>query len=357
MSADLEVYQPQQPATQAVALLEIDSWTAVASQVIRLAKEIYDTPFVPDGLRGSVPAVAAAILAGRELGLPPMTSLANVHVIKGKPALAAVLMRALIQAQGHQWQDVDVTDTRVVIRARRKGESEWTTVTFTADQMRHAKVDIGGWPQDKLYARATSRMARRKFADVIAGMPYSAEELEDGAADEGTITDDVPAAIDPPKPAAARTARRRTTPAAAVPDEKPASGPAAAAGASPAQPDSGLPPLPGEEDPADVGATAPGSNEPAGSVGQPERGKPDDERHRKLVGIVQQHFKRLGFADDDRDDRLWAASKIAAVKDIASLNDLDPAELSTVADTLATCRDRKRLEEVLAAAGEGAGDG
>ena len=48
---DLEIYQP--PATQAVALLEIDSWTAVAGQVIRLAKEIYDTPFVPDGLRGS----------------------------------------------------------------------------------------------------------------------------------------------------------------------------------------------------------------------------------------------------------------------------------------------------------------
>ena len=168
------------PPPALAVVSDIDSRTQIAGQVIKLANEIYDTPFVPDGLRGSVPAVAAAILAGRELGLPPLTSLANIHVIKGKPALSAVLMRALIQAQGHQWQDGDVTDTRAVVRARRRGESEWTEVSFTADQAKRARIDLGGYPQDKLYARATSRLARRKFADVIAGMPYSAEELEDG---------------------------------------------------------------------------------------------------------------------------------------------------------------------------------
>ena len=340
---DLEIYQP--PATQPVALLEIDSWTAVAGQVIRLAKEIYDTPFVPDGLRGSVPAVAAAILAGRELGLPPMTSLANVHVIKGKPALAAVLMRALIQAQGHQWQDVEVTDTRVVIRGRRKGESEWTEVRFTADQMKHAGVALGGWPQDKLYARATSRLARRKFADVIAGMPYSAEEMEDGAADEGTVADDAPAATAPfPKPAQ-RTARRAArTPAAAAPDvpaagpdPQPASGPAAAAG-----PDG--PPLPGEDE--DSAPAVPDEQAPGGPAAGADRPSPG------LVGIIRQHFTRLGFTDDEKDERLSVTSEIAG-RAVDSTNELTQAEAKAVTDTLSRCKDRAQLALITAPKDDG----
>src|SRR5258708_32441532 len=120
--SDLAVYEPSPnlPARTGVpGDSEFDSWIAVASDVIKLANEIFDTPFVPDGLRGSVPAVAPAILAGRELGLPPLTSLANIHVIKGKPALSAVLMRALIQAQGHQRQERHRPHTRPAVRAHR----------------------------------------------------------------------------------------------------------------------------------------------------------------------------------------------------------------------------------------------
>jgi hypothetical protein len=74
---------------------------------------------------------------------------------------------------------------------------------------------------------------------------------------------------------------------------------------------------------------------------------PGSDRHRKLTGAVQGHFKRLGFADEDRAERLWAAGKLAGVKDLESLNDLDPDELAGVADDLARCKDRKVLEAVL----------
>ena len=340
---DIEVYQPP-PAP--VALLEIDSWTAVASQVIRLAKEIYDTPFVPDGLRGSVPAVAAAILAGRELGLGPMTSLANIHLIKGKPALAALLMRALIQSRGHQWQDVETTDTRAVIRARRKGESEWTTVQFTADQARHAKIDLGGYPQDKLYARATSRLARRKFADVIAGMPYSAEELEDGEVptelEASPASSNGSASSVESKPP--RTARRAAAKPAAPKDEGAGPEPShdgearAVADAGHTGPDPSMPPLPGEDE-----APAPG-----------------DDRHRKLTGAVQGHMKRLGFTVDDADraERLTVLAKLAGISydadAISSTGDFDQDELKLIADTLARCKNRAALNALLET---GEGDG
>lgn len=256
---DIEVYRP--PAAElAVPVRDMDSWIAVCSDVIKVANVICDTPFVPDGLRGSGPAVAAAILAGRELSLGPMTSLANIHVIKGKPALSAVLMRALVLAQGHQWEDVDVTDTRVVIRGRRKGESEWTTATFTADQARAAKIDLGGYPQDKLYARATTRLARRKFADVIAGMPYSAEELEDSP--DGVMLADDPGYAAERREARAsangaapkqRTAKRRQAVSAAAPDEPGTDGAEKPPAARTARAEPPQPPLPGEEDerPAD----------------------------------------------------------------------------------------------------------
>lgn len=332
---EIEVYQP--PAATVVRAQDIDSWTVVAGQVIKLANEIYDTPFVPDGLRGSVPATAAAILAGRELGLGPMTSLANVHVIKGKPALSAALMRALILAQGHQIETLDISDTRCVIRGRRRGESSWEEASFTADQAKRAGIQLGGYPQDKLYARATSRLARRKFADVIAGMPYSAEELEDGDEDHA----EPPAAENgtAPKPAQ-RTAQRQraperptpAAPAAATAPPQPSSPAPATAQTAP----SGLPPLPGEDEATESVAPA---TETARS-----------DRHRRLTGIVHQHFKRLGFADDERDHRLATTATLAGIAaDLESSSELTEEQLSAVADTLSRCRDRDQLIVLLAA--------
>jgi hypothetical protein len=343
---------------------DIDSWTQIAGQVIKLANEIFDTPFVPDGLRGSVPAVAAAILAGRELGLPPLTSLANIHVIKGKPALSAVLMRALIQAQGHQWQDGDVTDTRAVVRARRRGESEWTEVSFTADQAKRAHIDLGGYPQDKLYARATSRLARRKFADVIAGMPYSAEELEDG---EVPGDGEMPAAAQngngqEPKPAAGKARRKTAAAGDSTRNQRQALRPQggadehgtdpapAAAGAAPSPGAQPLPPLPGEDE--QDGLAAP---EPAADLEPGEAAEYDTERHRKVAGIVWQHLQRLGYpakgkeTDEEKRHRLADVAKLAGVSEIGSTNDLDLGELSAVADTLARCKNRKALDALLKA--------
>ena len=180
----VDVPAPQLPVP---AMNDIDSWTEIVVQGVRLAKEICDTPFVPDGLRGSSAAVSAAILSGREMGLGPMTSLANIDVIKGKPTQKPLLMRAMIQSRGHKWVDVDVSDVRVVVRGCRKGETEWTEVAFTADQARKGGIDLGKYPADKLYARASSRLAKRKFADVIMGMAYSSDEAED---DDGPDVDE-----------------------------------------------------------------------------------------------------------------------------------------------------------------------
>ena len=76
---------PEQPSTD-VARRDTDSWTDVVADVARLAEMIHSTEFVPASLR-SAPKVAAAILYGRELGLPPMTALGSVNVIQGRASL------------------------------------------------------------------------------------------------------------------------------------------------------------------------------------------------------------------------------------------------------------------------------
>ena len=55
MSA-VELYK--QPAE--VAVRPLDDWIPVLSQVVELSEQIANSPFVPDGLRGSVPAVATS---------------------------------------------------------------------------------------------------------------------------------------------------------------------------------------------------------------------------------------------------------------------------------------------------------
>jgi hypothetical protein len=343
MTAELAVYEPSPVALPARTGIpgtqDFDSWVAVASDVIKLANVICDTPFVPDGLRGSGPAVAAAILAGREMNLGPMTSLANIDVIKGKPSQKALLMRAMILSQGHKWQDGDVTDTRAVVRGCRKGEAEWAEVVFTADQAKRAGIDLGKYPADKLYARATSRLARRKFADVIMGMPYSSEEREDGTDEDGEPAA-TPAAIAPAAPAQ-RTARRRQAadkPAEPKPDPTPASGAgsaptseatpadAPAQTARPARPSDGLPPLPGEED--EQAAQPPYDPDEHGTSTRGKGGQ--------LTALWTVLSEVYGFTGNDKAAARKAVEHIISRDlDGETTGDLSYNEARTVLDTLA----------------------
>jgi hypothetical protein len=318
---ELAVYEPSAQITISDHH-DTDSWVGVVSDVIKVANVIFDTPFVPEGLRGSAPAVAAAILAGREMGIGPMTSLQHIHVIKGKPAQSALLMRALIQAAGHKWEDGDVTDTRAVVRGCRRGESSWAEVVFTADQAKRAGIDLGKYPADKLYARATSRLARRKFADVIAGMPYSAEDLEDGEAGGGTVTETPAAPAVEPRTAQRKPRTQNASPAETAADA-PVSTPPRSAGEAP------QPPLPGEEE------TPPGAA-PAAAPGEPDStdyDTPGTVTPQQLTRIWTTLTADFGFKHDAKDQARAVCAHIAG-RELATSKDLSHNEGSAVIDTL-----------------------
>jgi hypothetical protein len=354
---ELDVYRAPRAELAVPAASDIDSWTQIVGQVVKLANEIYDTPFIPDGLRGSAAAVSACILAGREMGLGPMTSLANIDVIRGKPTQKPLLMRAMILSHGHKWEDVENTDYRAVVRGRRKDESDWTTVTFTADQAKKAGLNLGNWPADKLYARASSRLAKHRFADVIMGIPYTPEDVEDGVDVEVTVTSDSETpAIEAAKPRTAQRKARTPAPSPAA-AESPVSGPAAVPDppAEVAAAGEGLPPLPGEDEPAPDTS----DYDTAGTV-----------TNRQLTAIWTSLSQTYHFGDDEKDQARGVCAQILSSKGkpvvLASSKALSHNQARTVLDTLAHWKAQAEKEDedprgylmvMLQAAAEARGEG
>lgn len=185
-----------------MSLLE---WSQELDAAGRIAGVLCSTEFVPKGLRGSVEATAAAILTGRELGLSPMNSLANIFVVQGRPAMYARAMVALVLSHGHEIERTAATEQAVTVRARRKGSQNWQTFEWTM-----ARAQKAGYTSNALYskdpiamltAKAQTEACRTMFADVLSGMAAtSVEEIE---------LNDAPA-VEPSQSGAAPTVEKRT---------------------------------------------------------------------------------------------------------------------------------------------------
>ena len=183
---------------------EWDSWIYTFAQTCQLAQYIQHTEMVPKEAKGRPDVIAAIILAGREMHIAPMAALTHLFIVRGRLGQSAQMMRAKALAAGHEIVYKEQSDTRVIVWGRRSNSAEWTKVTFTADQARRLGISLGGGgrdggytAEDKLVARATSRLCKRVFADCISGLP-SVDELEDADLVDGG---------DGPPAAAARNGR------------------------------------------------------------------------------------------------------------------------------------------------------
>lgn len=168
----------QQLPTGATSLIE---WAQQADIAYQMANKLAVTSFVPNTLRGKPGDIAAAILAGQELGLKPMATLKSIDVIQGTPALRAHAMRGIVQSHGHEIELVESDEQHCVMRGRRAGAEGWQTVVWTIQ--RAAALGLVGkaeWkkqPQTMLVARATGELCRLIASDALHGMPYAVEEL------------------------------------------------------------------------------------------------------------------------------------------------------------------------------------
>jgi hypothetical protein len=322
MSTDIEPYRGRQEIAHRDV---VDGWTGVIQDVSRLATMVAETDFVPKALRNKPAAITAAILAGREVGIPPMRALQHMHIVDGRPTMSAEQKRAQALAAGHDIVYVETTTTRCVVKGRRSGSDQWTTVTWTMDDAKAAKLDgkdnYRKHPRRMLQARATGELCDLLFPDATGGLATFEQAVDETdaavAATEGHA-----------EPAKRNTARRRTAvtaqPAAAVPEQ-----PAAASA-----PAADMPPLPGE----------PGYDEPAPAA--PAEEPITAPQRAKILAT----FNNMGVTDRDR--RLHISAAIVN-RPLSSANDLTKQEAMVLIDALEVAAGQPDpvgyLEEVIAA--------
>jgi hypothetical protein len=142
--------------------------------------------------------VMVVMLKGRELGLPPMTALAQIFVVEGKPFMSADLMKALVMRdcpQGRIFTKSSSPEGAIVV-ATRPGYPD-RSFEFTISQAKSIKVKEGkslaqknnwmNYPETMCIHRATAIACREMFPDVILGC-YCPQEMEEVLADARDVT-------------------------------------------------------------------------------------------------------------------------------------------------------------------------
>lgn len=159
--------------------------------VFQLARALANARgFVPRAYLGDENAIAAAILTGIELGIGPMEALRVIHMVDGKPTLAAdyMLARAIRAGVRIEWEQCD--DRAAVLRLDRFGTRH--THAFTIEEAQRAglvgKDNWKKYPAAMLRARCIAAALRAFSPDVLGAGVYLAEELES--------TDDAPRQIE-----------------------------------------------------------------------------------------------------------------------------------------------------------------
>lgn len=281
--------------------MRLVEWAEEAQAASHLARALCTTPFA-GSWKGDHDGATAAILKGAEVGLTPVTALGAFDNIQGTPAPKAITLRALVQAHGHDLEIVEADDQHAVARYRRSGRGEWLTTSFTMDNARAMKLAAkDNWvkqPEAMLVARVTSKAARLVASDVILGIGYSAEEIRDEAAWDGSTA--------PPREVQGRSGADRMS---------------AVLGAAQAG-DSG-----GSQAETSVAEGRAGSI-PAGNP--PESSSPE--------GVTPSQIKKLGASmrDADLTDRAEALAYVAKIigREVGSRNELTKDEASRVIDAL-----------------------
>ena len=124
------------------------------------------------------------VLAGRELGIGPVTSMQGIYIVKGRVTLGANLMASLIKSSGrYNYRVVELTDKVCRIEFTEYGKPVGES-SFTMDDAKRAQLGGANWTgyaRNMLFARALSNGAKWYCPDAFSGTtPYTREEIEQG---------------------------------------------------------------------------------------------------------------------------------------------------------------------------------
>lgn len=155
----------------------------------RIGEVFYKSGMFPD-IKGAAQAIVK-IMAGRELGFPPIYSMTKIAVVKGRVTVGAEAIAALVKRSGeYDYQVTKHSRDECIIQFTRGGVAIYTS-TFTLGDANLAglvKTD-SGWekfPRAMLFSRAISQGARIACPHLISGV-YTHEEMGAEVTEEGEL--------------------------------------------------------------------------------------------------------------------------------------------------------------------------
>lgn len=149
------------------------------------AKALAESDAIPKAYRGKPANVLIAMEYGAAIGLPPAISLAEIHVVDGRPGASAKVIAGLVRKAGHRlrvtFDSKTSTATAIIIR-HDDPDFEWVA-TWSMDDAKTAELthkdNWKHYPRNMLKARAVTEVARDACAEALHGVAYTPEELED----------------------------------------------------------------------------------------------------------------------------------------------------------------------------------
>lgn len=161
------------------------------SETLTLGETLSQSGFFQDS-RGAAQAVTK-ILAGRELGIPPISSMTGIYVIQGRISVSANILASLVKrSKRYNYRVREMTDQVCRIEFFEDGESVGFS-EFTRDDAKRAQTkNMDKFPRNMLFARALSNGVRWYCPDVTNGPVYTPDELGASVNEEGDVID-VPA--------------------------------------------------------------------------------------------------------------------------------------------------------------------
>ena len=177
------------------ALARIEKTMSVP-EVMDVAKAFSASGYFKDARDAAQAAVK--IMAGQELGIPPVAAMTGIVIVKEKVTLSANMMAALVKSSGrYNYRVVQHTDSICEI-AFFEGGQQVGTSSFSMDEAKRANLSGANWtqyPKAMLFARAMTQGVRWYCPDVLSGIAaYTPEELGESATVEELPSVEVDAA-------------------------------------------------------------------------------------------------------------------------------------------------------------------
>jgi hypothetical protein len=186
--------------------------------IMKLGEVLAKSGFFQDSRQAAQAVVK--VLAGRELGFGPITSMMSVHIVQGRVTLSANLIAASIRKSGkYNYKVVEHTDKRCHLDFY-QGEVKLGKSVFTIEDAKKAelvkpKSNWIKWPKNMLFARSLSNGAKWFCPDVFTTGVYTPDEL--GAVVDGETGEVIEAprveVIDDPEPEPKASANGNVDPA------------------------------------------------------------------------------------------------------------------------------------------------